>query len=120
MWHGGLEIFYDGDCPLCRNYVQMLRLREAAGSVVLIDARGADPRLADLRQAGCDLNVGMVVRRDGQIWHGAEAVRLLSDMSSGGLMAWLLRDSRRAALIYPVLRAGRNLLLRILGRKPIA
>lgn len=117
--HSGLEVFYDGDCPLCRNYARMLRLRDTVGRVDLIDARSGDARLADLRRAGCDLNAGMVVRRDGRIWHGAEAVWLLSRLSKGGPLAWLLRDRHRARLIYPLLRRGRNLLLRLLGRRPI-
>lgn len=119
MAHGGLEVFYDGDCPLCRNYVQMLRLRNAIGPVDLIDARGDDPRLADLRRAGCDLNTGMVVRREGRIWHGGEAVWMLSRLAERGPMAWVLRDRRRATAVYPLLRAGRGLLLRLLGRRPI-
>lgn len=120
MAHSGLEVFYDGSCPLCRNYVQMLRLREAVGPVDLIDARGGDARIAELRRAGCDLNAGMVVRRGDRIWHGGDAVWMLSQLSGRGPMAWLLRDRRRAAAVYPLLRGGRNLLLRLLRRKPIA
>ncbi|WP_295043939.1 DCC1-like thiol-disulfide oxidoreductase family protein [uncultured Paracoccus sp.] len=116
----GIEVFYDGDCPLCRNHVQMLRLRDAVGAVDLIDGRGGDPRLADLRRAGIDLNSGMAVRQNGRIHHGADAVWLLATLSRGGSMAWLLRERRRAAAVYPVLRAGRGLLLRLLGRRPIA
>ncbi|WEF25698.1 DCC1-like thiol-disulfide oxidoreductase family protein [Paracoccus sp. S3-43] len=119
MAHGGLEVFYDGDCPLCRNYVQMLRLRDALGPVDLIDARGDDPRLAALRRAGCDLNAGMVVRQGDLIWQGGDAVWMLSRLAGRGPMAWLLRDRRRAARLYPWLRAGRGLLLRLLGRRPI-
>lgn len=116
-----IRIIYDGECPFCSAYVRLLRLREAAGPVDLVDAR-AHPDLArDFLHNGIDLNQTMVVRCGGQTYAGAEAVEMLSLLSSGsGLMnrlfAGVLRDRRRAGLLYPVLRAGRNLTLRMLGR----
>lgn len=116
----GIEIYYDGDCPLCSAWVRMRRLQAAVGPVELIDARSGDPRLDALRRAGMDLNSGMVVRHGDRLWHGAAAMQLLADLSAGaGPLVWLMRAPRRAALAYPVLRAGRGLLLRLLGRKPI-
>ncbi len=31
-----LLIYYDGQCPFCNRYVQLLRLKESAGDVRLI------------------------------------------------------------------------------------
>lgn len=116
----GLEIFYDGECPLCGAYVRMLNLRRTVGRVELIDARSEDPRAAELRAAGVDFNSGMALRHGGRLVMGAEAMTLLSVLSEkGGLLRALMRSPRRAALIYPVLRAGRGLLLRLLGRRRI-
>ena len=39
-----LHIVYDGDCPFCRNYVGLLKLRERL-DVHLVDAR-REPALA--------------------------------------------------------------------------
>ena len=33
------SIVYDGDCPFCSRYVKLVRLREALGSVDLVNAR---------------------------------------------------------------------------------
>lgn len=116
----GVEIFYDGQCPLCSAYVRMLNLRRAVGVVYLIDARGDDPRVAMLKAAGIDLNEGMVLRHGAQIYNGAEAMRMLSILSSsGGILRAIMRSPRRAALVYPLLVRGRALLLRALGRAPI-
>lgn len=114
------EIFYDGQCPLCRAYTRMLRLRDAVGRVELIDARSGDPRVTILRRAGVDLDRGMAVRHGGRLYHGAAAMQLLAILSRpGGPLRWLLKSPRRAALLYPLLRAGRSLLLRLSGRKPL-
>ncbi|MDF3607124.1 DUF393 domain-containing protein [Paracoccus sp. DMF-8] len=117
---GGIQIFYDGECPLCSSYVRMINLRRAVGQVELIDARSGDLRVAELRAQGVDFDSGMAVRHGGRLCHGAEAMALLSALSSGrGPLIWLMRAPRRAALVYPVLRAGRGALLRLLGRSRI-
>lgn len=80
----GLEIFYDGECPLCGAYVRMLNLRRAVGPVELIDARSDDPRAVGLRAAGVDFNSGMALRHGGRLLQGAEAMTLLSVLSEKG------------------------------------
>lgn len=116
----GIEVFYDGQCPFCSAYTRMLHLQQAVGPVELIDARSGDPRVSALKRSGFDLDCGMVLRRGGQIWHGADAMWMLSTLSEpGGILRTLMRSPRRARLIYPWLRRGRGLVLRILGRQRI-
>ncbi len=115
-----LTIVYDGECPFCSRYVRLVRLRENF-DVRLVDAR-EDIALA--RAYGLDLNEGMIADLDGKVFHGADAVWLLSTLSTrsglvNGAMARLFSSRRLASLAYPVLRAGRNATLRMLGRKPI-
>lgn len=112
-----LEIYYDGECPFCSAYVRMLNLRRAVGRVELIDARSGDPKVARLLRAGLDLDEGMAVRHGGRLFHGADAVQLLSALSDRGVMQVLLRSPRRAAILYPALRAGRRLTLRLMNRR---
>ena len=33
----GTFIVYDGDCPFCRSYVSLMKLREAVGKVTLVE-----------------------------------------------------------------------------------
>jgi predicted DCC family thiol-disulfide oxidoreductase YuxK len=107
-----LCIVYDGDCPFCRSYVNLLRLRERY-DVRLVDAR-REPQVA--ARYGLDLNEGMIADLDGEVHHGARAMALLSRLS-GGVSP--LRSERVAALVYPLFRACRNAALKVLGRAPL-
>ena len=121
MRQPGVTIVYDGECPFCAAYVRMLRLREAAGPVRLVDARGDDPVVAGLMAAGIDLDDGMAVIMAGDVHHGAEAMTVLSLLTtrSGAFnraMRLLFARPGVARALYPPLVAGRNLALRVLGR----
>lgn len=121
----GLTVVYDGECPFCVAYVRMTRLRAAAGRVELVNARTPHPVVDEARAAGLDLDVGMVVKAGGQLYHGDAAMTLLAGLTTpSGLFnrvtAWAFRNPARARLIYPPMVAGRNLTLRILGRRKLS
>jgi predicted DCC family thiol-disulfide oxidoreductase YuxK len=120
----GITIIYDGHCPFCSSYVSMMRLRETAGGVELVDARSNDPRVGEALSAGLDLDRGMVVIWQDGTYFGEDAVHLLAVLSgsrgiSNQLQRTLFGTPRRAATIYPVLARGRRLFLRLSGRRSI-
>jgi hypothetical protein len=103
----------------------MLRLREAAGAVRLVNARDGGPEVAAAHVAGLDLDEGMVLNLDGRLLHGDECIHALALMTTASgpfnrLTRWVFRSERRARLLYPWLRAGRNATLRLLGRRRMA
>lgn len=121
----GPIVVYDGECPFCAAYVRMTRLRESAGPVTMVDARASThPVMGEIRAAGLDIDRGMVVKLDGQLHHGDAAMTALALMTtpSGGfnrMMRTLFRRPGLARVVYPPMVAGRNLTLRLLGRRPI-
>jgi predicted DCC family thiol-disulfide oxidoreductase YuxK len=122
--NAGLVIVYDGQCPFCSAYVRLLRLRESAGPVRLVDARGDDPAVRTVRALGVDLDAGMVVTYAGATYHGDRAMHLLALLSTrSGLLnrtlGRLFRSDRAARVFYPMLAAGRSATLRLLGRTRI-
>lgn len=117
-------IVYDGECPFCQKYIDLLRLRASVGTVRLVDARSDDPIVGDVLQRGFDLDQGMIVIIGERFYHGASAMQVLAMLSTG--VGWfnrfnfyVFRSKRVSTVLYPVLRTGRNLVLRLLGRKPI-
>ena len=111
-------LIYDGDCPFCSRYVRLSRFREAVGQIRLINARDGGP---EVEAAGYDLNEGMLLKLDGQFYHGADCLNRIALLSSESgafnrINRALFRSPMVSALAYPLLRAGRNATLRLIGR----
>jgi|SRR5262245_38483211 predicted DCC family thiol-disulfide oxidoreductase YuxK len=118
-------LLYDGECPACSAYVAMSRLRQLYPSLRVMSARSEPGLVAELRDAGYEINEGMVLRLDGVIHFGPDATRMIAVLGRSSPSRW-----RRTALasvgtapwarrLYPWLNHMRLLLLRMLGRKPI-
>ena len=121
---GAVTLVYDGECPACRNYVRVVRVRDAVGDFRLLDARDGGPLVEEITAAGLDLDEGMVLKIGGRLHHGEDAVHALALIGSPSgvlnrLNHRLFRSRRTSAALYPVLRAGRGLLLRLLGKRRI-
>jgi len=119
-----LWIVYDGECPFCRSYVRLYRLRSHVKQLHLIDARTEPPIVDEIRRRGLDLDRGMAVKLAGHFYHGAEAIQILAILGSGDTLfnrmnRALFRHPSIARWIYPLLVQGRLLTLRLLCRTTI-
>jgi predicted DCC family thiol-disulfide oxidoreductase YuxK len=119
-----MVIVYDGQCPFCTSYVRLMALKAVVGEVDLIDARIPGAVVRSLSERGYDLNEGMAAIYGGKIYHGSDAVVLISSMTGvrggmGRVIATLLRSPARAKVLYPLLKTGRRLVLAALGRPKI-
>lgn len=124
MRQDGISVIYDGLCPFCSAYAHMLRLKANSGPVRLVDARQDAELVENLAAAGAPVNDGMAVLYAGRLYYGGDAIHILALLaSSSGLAnrmaARLLRNERVARAAYPLLRGGRNLALRVMGRPQI-
>ncbi len=121
----GMTIIYDGECPFCSNYVRLMSLRKATGKVDLVDARSDDPRVTAVQNQGYDLNEGMVALYGDKVYYGSDAIVLISTLTGDGsiirrLCSVIFRNPRRAAFLYPFMKFGRRITLKVLGRKSIS
>lgn len=119
-----LVLIYDGECPVCSSYTRYVKLKESVGSLALVNARDGGPWVERVRNAGLDLDEGMVLIYGGRYYHGADCIQMLALLSTpSGLFnrvnSAIFRNQRLATMLYPALRCGRNMLLRLLGRKPL-
>jgi predicted DCC family thiol-disulfide oxidoreductase YuxK len=114
-------LLYDGECPFCSRYVRHVRLREAIGPIMLANAREHAALLEEVRRLGFDVDAGMVLKLDGNYYHGADCIHALALLTTPSgwfnrLNSLVFKSSTAAKVLYPVLRTGRNLTLRLLGR----
>lgn len=119
-----LSVFYDGECPFCSRYVGMLRLQRVQ-DVCLVDLRGDPDMRRKLEEDGFEVDRGMVVDQDGQRFGGAQAVNVLALLATPSdamnrINRTIFASPGLAAILYPVLRMGRWLVLLLLGRSLMA
>lgn len=114
-------ILYDGECPVCGEYLSLLKIRELVDEVQLVNARDRPDLVESLRAAGYEINDGIVLVHDGGIVYGASALSVIAQLGESRrtlnrASAALFRVPVVGAVLYSVLKAGRKLLLRLLGR----
>ncbi len=119
-----IYLVYDAECPACVNYCKVVRIRESIGELVLVDARAGSAIMRDITAQGMDIDQGMVLKMENQLYYGADAIHALALISSRSgffnrINYWLFKSKRRSAIFYPLLRALRNLLLKLLRKTKI-
>lgn len=117
-------IIYDGDCPFCQAYTRLLRLQQGSGPVEMLSARSDDARLLSYWQQGYDLNAGMLVVLNNQVYAGAEAMQVLASCSSASdffnrLHRTIFSSRKLAAFLYPILKLGRRMTLLLMRVPPL-
>lgn len=117
-------LVYDGECPFCSAYVKLIRLQEAIGPIVLINARDDHPIVRYVEKRGVILDQEMALVIGDEIYSGGDCINRLALMSTSSgafnrINAALFSSPKFSRLAYPVLRCGRNLALRALGRDQI-
>ncbi len=117
-------LVYDKECPACNTYCQIIRIRETVGDLKIIDARKNSGVMDEITKSGLDIDRGMVLKMEEQLYYGSDAMHALALISSrSGLLNrinyWMFKSKSVSSWLYPVLRLFRNLLLKILGKTKI-
>lgn len=117
-------LVYDRQCPVCDAYCHMVRIGKSAGTLRLVNARDAGAIMDEITARGLDIDEGMVLKLGTTLYYGADAIYVLSLMSSRSgvfnrLTYWMFRSKRLSATLYPLFRFFRNLLLKLLRKSRI-
>jgi hypothetical protein len=105
-------------------YATLTRVKTAAGELKLIDAREPSPVMDEITRRGIDIDQAMVLIVGDTLYHGGDAIHALALMSSRSgvfnrLAYWMFRSKTVSQRLYPMLRAMRNLLLKMLGKEKV-
>jgi predicted DCC family thiol-disulfide oxidoreductase YuxK len=113
---------YDGECPICSMAAEAFQVRDAVGTLHLVNAResAGHPALSEVNAARLDLDAGMVIKYGGILYHGADALQLMALIGSehgwlNRMNALLFRSKPVAMIAYPFMRAARNLAIALKG-----
>ena len=123
-----LVFIYDGQCPFCNHFAELLELKSGLSNIEFIDGRKNISKLTSLYELGYDLDKGAILIKNDQIFHGGEAINFICNQINNPSDALLeiLRvvflSNKRTKLLFPFLLWFRRSLLFLKGVKwkPVA
>ncbi len=114
---------YDGECPFCNHFAQLLELKSSIPSLKIMDGRKNISTLTTLFKQGYDLNRGAILIKENEILHGSNAINFICTQikePNDSLLEFIrviFASNKRTKILFPVLLVARRLLLSIKGRK---
>ena len=108
---------YDGECPFCNHFAELLEIKSKINNIKILDGRKNLNLIGSLLNKGYDLDKGAILLKDGDIFHGAEAInticKKIKDPSSSLLLllSRIFQSNKRTKLLFPLLIRARRLAL---------
>lgn len=113
---------YDGACPLCTYAAVSYKHATLEDNVVLINSRTQTdhPILEKIKENNINLDHGGVFIKDGKMFGGVIAMEKLAKtdyrtFSHAGLFLKAFGSGRRAKIVYPILKAIRDIWITLSG-----
>ena len=113
---------YDGECPFCNHFAQLLELKCSLSNFEISDGRENLALLTKLYNQGYDLNNGAILINNENIMHGADAISwICSEIKEPSdslleLLRILFISNKRTNFLFPLLLWGRRLSLTLKGK----
>jgi predicted DCC family thiol-disulfide oxidoreductase YuxK len=117
-----ISLYYDDECPFCKEYSKYIELRKKY-DIQVLNARESIEKIKTFREKGFDINNGMIVELDGDIYQGSDAAKLLDDCISKNrlidkLISFFVKFHGFKQVIYPIVLVFRRVVLKVSGKNP--
>ena len=115
--NANLTFIYDGECPFCNHFAELLELKSKINKISILDGRKNPKIIKSLLEKGYDIDRGAILLKDDDIFHGAEAINKICNQinnPSGNLLKVLsniFKSDKRTNLLFPFLVRARRLAL---------
>ncbi len=112
-----LTFIYDGECPFCNHFAELLELKSKISNISILDGRKNPKIIRSLLDKGYDIDKGAILLKDDDIFHGAEAINRICNQinnPSGKLLKLLsniFKSNKRTNLLFPFLVRARRFAL---------
>ncbi len=112
-----ITFIYDGECPFCNHFAELLELKSNIKNISILDARKNLTIINSLLDKGYDIDKGAILLIDDDIFHGAEAINNICNKiynPSGKLLKLLsniFKSNNRTKLFFPFLVRARRFAL---------
>ena len=108
---------YDGECPFCNHFAELLELKSKINNIEILDGRKNLTLIKSLFNKGYDLDKGAILIKDKDIFHGAEAInticKKINNPSSSllFLLSRIFNSNKRTKVLFPLLVGARRFAL---------
>ena len=108
---------YDGECPFCNNFAELLEIKSKINNIKIIDGRKNLNIIKSLLEKGYDLDKGAILLKDDDIFHGANAINTIckeiKNPSSNLLkiLSSVFKSNKRTRFFFPLLLGARRFAL---------
>ena len=112
-----LTFIYDGDCPFCNHFAELLELKSKIKNISILDGRKNPKIINSLLEKGYDIDNGAILLKGDEIFHGAEAINKICNQISNPsgkllkLLSIIFKSDKRTKFIFPFLIRARRLAL---------
>ena len=117
MSEQSFTFIFDGECPFCNHFAELLELKSKVKNISIMDGRKNPVIINDLLKKGYDLDKGAILLKGEEIYHGSNAINTICKEiknPSGKilkLLSLMFKSSKRTQLIFPFLLSARRLAL---------
>ena len=117
MSDSSFTFIYDGECPFCNHFAELLELRSKIKNISVLDARKNPKLVKDLLNKGFDIDKGAVLLNEEKIFHGHEAINTICNQINNPsskllkILTATFKSSKRAKTIFPLLVTARRFAL---------
>ena len=117
MEESTLTFIYDGECPFCNHFAELLELKSKINNISILDGRKNPVLIKELLSKGYDLNNGAILLKGNDILHGSSAINTICkqiEYPSNRLLEILaitFKSKARTKLIFPFLVIARRFAL---------
>ena len=112
-----LTFIYDGECPFCNHFAELIELKSKINNISILDARKNQKIIKVFLKKGYDIDKGAILIKGEEILHGAEAINTICNQinnPSGRLLkliSKIFKSSKRTDIFFPFLIRARRVAL---------
>ena len=112
-----LIFIYDGECPFCNHFAELLELKSKINKISILDGRKNLKLVNNLLEKGYNIDKGAILLKDDEIFHGADAInyvcKQIQDPSDNLLkfLSQIFKSKKRTNFFFPFLIRARRFAL---------
>ena len=108
---------YDGECPFCNNFAELLEINSKIKNIKILDGRKNLRIIKSLLEKGYDLDKGAILLKDDDIFHGANAINTICKEIKNPtsnllkILSSVFNSNKRTKFFFPLLIRARRFAL---------